>query len=156
LPAAHDRHLRFTLPDPVAVTEEREHAPGAWMSHRDAKTSVLMQINGLGAFVRALLPIQLTGGYTVTYGVWISVHPDDLQKAADVWDTPAYANLGVLGVLANSIPPWGLLAAPIHASVRSRQHTPYCDVSPNERVAKLLGEQWPHDVVLNGIEGLVE
>jgi hypothetical protein len=29
----------------------------------------------VGAFLRALLPVQLTGGYTVTFGVWVGVHP---------------------------------------------------------------------------------
>ena len=61
-PDAHDRHLRFTLPDPVLATEERERAPGAWLSHDDASASVMRQIPGVGPFVRCLLPVHLTGG----------------------------------------------------------------------------------------------
>jgi len=30
----------------------------------------MMQVPGLGAFVGGLLPVRLTGGHTVTYGVW--------------------------------------------------------------------------------------
>jgi hypothetical protein len=133
-----DRHLRFTLPDPVAATEAQEHADGVWMSHVDAKTAVLMQVPDIGAFVRVLLPVSTADGSTLTYGAWISVYPDRLQEAAEIWDTPAYLSLVLDGVLANAIPPWGLLAAPVHAVVRSRRHTPYCVSSSDETLAQVL------------------
>jgi hypothetical protein len=63
----HDRHVRFELPDPVSETNRIDTA-GAWLSHADANSSVMMQIPGLGAFVRALLPVRLSGGYSVTFG----------------------------------------------------------------------------------------
>jgi hypothetical protein len=146
-----DRHLRFTLPDPVAVSADREGAPGAWLSHRDAKTSVMMQIPDLGAFVRTLLPVGLTDGSSVTYGVWLSIHPDDLQRAAAVWDEPEYLALELDGVIANAIPPWGLLALPVHTSVRNRRHTPYCDSSPDPTVARVLTDLWPVEDVLGAL-----
>jgi hypothetical protein len=133
-----DRHVRFTLPDPVAASEQRETAPGVWMSHIDAKTSVLMQVPEIGAFVRALLPVLKPDGSTTTYGVWLSVYPDVLQVASDVWDTPDYLTMVFDGVLANAIPPWGLLAAPVHAVVRNRRHTPYCESSTDETLTRVL------------------
>ena len=31
----------------------------------------MMQIPGIGPFIRALLVVRLAGGYAVTYGVWV-------------------------------------------------------------------------------------
>ena len=83
--SAHDRHVRFLPPQPVLDSPDREQATGAWLSHADAQSSVMMQVPSLGAFVRALLPVRLTGGHTVTFGVWVAVHPDDLRHAFAVW-----------------------------------------------------------------------
>jgi len=150
---SHDRNIRFTLPDPVAVTELRELSPGTWMSHLDARTSVMMQVDNIGAFVRALLPVRLSGGHTVTFGVWIGVHPDDLQQAVQIWDDPAYLSLVVEGRLANAVPPWGLLAAPVRAVVRDRRSTPYCDSSTDPQLTRVLAEEWPHEDILLALEG---
>lgn len=46
----------------------------------------MMQIPGVGPFVRAVLVVRLTGGYAVTDGVW--VHPGDLQRAFRLWQEP--------------------------------------------------------------------
>ncbi|HVQ90371.1 MAG TPA: DUF2199 domain-containing protein [Mycobacteriales bacterium] len=107
----HDRHIRFRLPDPVLATPEREQAAGVWLSHEDANNSVMMQVPEVGPFVRALLPVRLTGGYTVTFGVWIGVAPPDLQRAFQSWWSPDYPQLQLTGRLANTLPYWGLLAA---------------------------------------------
>jgi hypothetical protein len=42
-----------------------------------------------GAFVRALLPVKLTEGHTVTFGVWPAIHLKDLKPAFDSWRDPA-------------------------------------------------------------------
>jgi hypothetical protein len=149
-----DRHIRLTLPDPVAVTAQREHAPGVWMSHLDAKTSVMMQVPEVGAFVRALLPVQLASGDTVTYGVWLSVAPDDLQTMAAIWDGPDYMGVVIDGVLANAVPPWGLLATPVRAVVKNRRHTPYCDSSPHPELARVLDQTWPDADVVAALDQL--
>src|SRR5918998_447852 len=67
----HDRHMRFRLPDPVLALPDRDRTDGTWMSGSDANESVMMQVPGAGAFLRALLPTRLTGGYSVTFGVWV-------------------------------------------------------------------------------------
>jgi hypothetical protein len=149
---AHNRHIRLTYPDPVAMTEKREHADGFWMSHLDPKTSVMMQAQGVGAFMRARLPIHLFGGYTVTYDLWLSIEPDDLQHVSQVWDTPEYMSLVVEGVLANAVPPWGLLQTPVRARVRDRRHTPYCDFSKNNDLARVIANEWAHDDVLAALD----
>lgn len=139
--------MRFTLPDPVLADPGREGDPGLWMSHPTPHESVLMEAAGAGAFMRALLPIRLVGGYTLTYGVWVGIHPDDLPMVRAVWWEPRYRDLRVTGRLANAITPWGLLGAPVEAAVRDPDQTPYCDRSADPALARVLADEWPHDVV---------
>jgi hypothetical protein len=35
----------------------------------------MMQVPSGGAFVRALLPVGPTGGYTATFAVWVTIDP---------------------------------------------------------------------------------
>jgi hypothetical protein len=136
----------------VQETIEQEKATGTWMSHADAQTSVMMQVPDVGTYVRALVPVALTGGHTVTFGVWLLVTPDDLQRAASVWTGPEYAGLTLDGWLANSLPGWGLLGTEVTAAVRKRQHTPYCVDSPDRVLAAVLTQEWRHDLVLDALE----
>lgn len=148
---AHDRHVRFLLPDPVLDTTAQVDAPGTWMSHETANESVLLQVPDLGAFVRCLLPVKLTGGYTVTFGVWLGVHPDDLQRAFRVWWEPDYRDLVLRGHLANTLPVWGLLATPAVAHVVDDDTTPVIDESPDPTFARLLAEEHPHEELLSSL-----
>jgi hypothetical protein len=147
-----DRQIRFTLPDVVAASTERELTPGTWMSHRDARAAVMMQVPDLGAFVRALLPVQLSDHSTVTFGVWLSVLPEALQVAQEVWDSPDYLAMTIDGVLANAVPPWGLLATPVHAAVRERRHTPYCESSPDPLLTRVLTHEWPRHTIVTALD----
>lgn len=108
----------------------------------------MMQVPNVGSFVRSLLPIKLTGGYTVTFGVWVAIHPDDLQRAFAVWWEPEYASLRLDGFLANVVKPWGLLAAPVTLEVRDPEQTPYCSASSDPELSRLLADKWPHESVL--------
>ena len=145
---AHNRQIRFRLPEPVLDSPGQERVPGAWLSHQSPEVSVMMQIPGVGPFVRALLAVRLTGGYAVTYGVWVGVRPGDLQRAFRVWWEPEYQDLRLDGALANSIPPWGLLAAPVTLAVKDPEHTPYCVSSSDHVLSRVLGQEWPHKDVL--------
>ena len=79
--STHDRHVRFRLPQPVLDGPGHDLPPGTWLSHGTAEESVMMQVPHAGPFVRALLPVRLAGGYTVTFGVWAAIRPGDLQRA---------------------------------------------------------------------------
>lgn len=111
----------------------------------------MMQVPRLGPFVRALLPVRLTGGHTVTYGVWVSISPSDLQRAFGVWWQPEYAELRLNGVLANALRPWGLLAAPVALAVRDPEQAPYCEGSPDPLLSRVLTEQWPHADIIDAL-----
>ena len=99
---ARDRQIRFRLSEPVLDGPGQERVPGAWLSHESPETSVMMQILSVGPFVRALLVVRLVGGYAVTDGVWVGIHPGDLQRAFRVWWEPEYENLRLEGALTNS------------------------------------------------------
>ena len=144
----HDKHIRFEWPDPVRFSELKQNTPGTWLSHADAYTSVMMQVPGISAFVRALLPVQLTGGHTVTFGVWVAISPDDLQSTYKKWWDDEYANLALAGVLANNVPPWKLFGAPVQLRVRNVDHTPYCVSSTDESLESVLSTVWPHEDIL--------
>lgn len=120
-----------------------------WMAGRDAVDAVMMQVNGIGAFVRALLPVQLTGGYTVTYGIWVGITPEELRHIYDVWWEPEYRHLHVDGVIANIIEPWGLYRTPVTLRVLDQDHTPYCVSSTDSVVEAVLHTEWDHHKVLS-------
>jgi len=113
-----------------------------------------MAVRDVGAFVRVLLPIRLTGGYTITVGCWLAVHPDDLRRAWDVWWKPQYADLRIDGYVANAIPPWdqATLAKAASAVVKDAEQVPYLVSSPDELLSRILEQQWPHEEILGVLD----
>ncbi|MFD0360673.1 DUF2199 domain-containing protein [Nocardia sp. GCM10030253] len=100
---------------------------------------------GHGAFLRCLLPVRLTGGVELVFGSWMKISGADAERAFQVWDSPAYANLRVSGTLANIIQPWDVLGTPVTAEVRDEGELPYITShSP-------LAQEWGRDFVLSHI-----
>lgn len=141
----HDRHVRYSLPDPVWEIPEPER------EGRMRGGNELLQVEGVGAFVRALLPVHLTGGYAVTFGTWLGVQTDDLKHAWEIWNKPKkYRLLEVDGFLANAIPPWGgeILAVPATARVLDPTQFPYMIESVHPILARVIRDEWDHEFVL--------
>lgn len=145
---SHDRHVRFRLPDPVLRTPERDQVQGIWKTDEDPNAAVMMMVPHVGAFVRALLPVQLTGGHTVTFGVWVGVHPDDLKQAFDTWWSPEYEQLRMDGRLANALPGWDVFGVPVTLAVVDPQATPYCVASSDTELSTVLTSEWDHEPIL--------
>lgn len=143
----HNRHIRFGVPEPVLSIPESERAARTWGN------DVLMQVKDVGAFVRILVPVKLSGGYTVTYGAWLSVHPDDLRRAWEVWMDDSYAQLRLRGVLANMLPGWEseTYVKPVEAAVLNVEETPYAVDSPDDFMRRVIQDEWPHEFVLAAI-----
>ncbi len=148
----HDRHVRFRLPDPVLNSKDQERAEGTWMTDPDPIKAVMMQVPHIGPFVRCLLPVQLTGGYKVTFGVWMAVHPDELQRIARAWHAPEYNELRFNAWLANALPLFGLLATPASAGVRDPDATPYVETSSDGQLRDVLTREWPHEELLSALD----
>ncbi len=141
--AAHDQDPQFLLPD-------REYTPGIAMTGETAQDSVLLKTEHEG-FIRATLPVRLTGGRTVRYGLWVAVAPLALERASEVWNEPEYADLRMAGTLANAVPPWGLLDAPVQLGVRDPDALPVCVASTDPELRKVLAGEFDHDFVLNAV-----
>ncbi|SEQ27515.1 DUF2199 domain-containing protein [Arthrobacter sp. OV608] len=144
---AHDRDVRFQLPDPVLNSPEQHRAGDSWLSDPDPNQATLMQIPYISPFVRALLPVKLEGGHELRFGVWIAIHPEDLQNACRVWNAPEYSDLKLTGYLANKIEPWGLYKVPVNLAVLNPDHTPYCVSSSDQELNDVLTLEWPHDIL---------
>ena len=145
--SAHDRDVRFRLPDPVLNSPDQHMAEDSWLSDPDPNIATLMQIPYISPFVRALLPVRLEGGHELRFGVWIAIHPDDLQHACRVWNSPEYSDLKLTGYLANKIQPWGIYKVPVKLAVLNPDHTPYCVSSSDQELNDVLTKEWPHDVL---------
>lgn len=83
----------------------------------------MMQVPDVAPFVRALLPVHLDDGSTVTFGVWVAIHPDDLQRTARLWHEPEYEDLHLEGASATGSRP-GTCSAPRSGSRSSTRTTP--------------------------------
>jgi len=143
----HNRHIRFKLPEPVLAIPEEDRKAITWGN------DVLMAVKDLGSFVRILIPIKLSGGYTVTYSAWLSVHSSDLKRAWEVWTDDAYVDLKLFGYLANKLPTWEVetFTKPLQAAVLNVEHTPYAVDSSDEFMRRLIHDEWPHEEILAAI-----
>lgn len=118
---------------------------------RTWQTRDMMDVQGCGAFIRALLPVKLTGDHSVTFGVWLAVDPDDMQRAFRAWWEPEYLTFTVDAWLANALPIWGLLAVPVRAQVRQESELPYVVSSQDQNMTRVLTGEWDHELVLSAL-----
>jgi hypothetical protein len=131
----------------VLDVPEEQRAEQTW------QTEDMMHVDGIGSFLRALLPVRLDDGFQITFGTWIGVRPVELQRAFAIWQSREYDDFTVDGWLANHIDPWGLLATPLTASVKDQGQIPYITASPDRRLSSLLTEPQPHDPVVSAWPG---
>jgi hypothetical protein len=131
----------------VLDVPEEERAARTWGN------DVLMMVRDVGAFVRILVPVKLTDGYTVTYGAWLAVRPEDLRHAWQEWWAPSYASLRLTGLLANMLPGWETetYGKPVEAAVLNVEQVPYAVDSTDEFMRHVLQDEWPHQAVLAAV-----
>lgn len=138
-----DLDIRSELPDAFLALPPSERAT-AW-GNRD-----FQRIEGVGGFLRCLMPVHLTGGGSVTYSVWLKLDDDQLRHANQVWNEPSYADLKLQGEVANGIKPWpALLSEPAGAEVRDEGTLPYLVAAPDTLLSRVLTEEWDRDEVLS-------
>jgi Uncharacterized protein conserved in bacteria (DUF2199) len=112
-------------------------------------TDPFIAIKNVGFFVRVILPVQLTDGFSVEFGTWLEVRDDDFREAWKVWNSPEYSGLVIEGYMANEIEPWSPFPhAMIRAAVRDVDQVPYLVASDAPLFARILGEVEPHADVL--------
>ena len=116
--------------------------PGTDGFERLAGGKVLL--SGDVAFVRCVLPVELTGDLELWFSAWMRVSAAEARRAAAAWGGPEYASLRLTGTFAHDLKPWdGLHGAPVVAEVREPDYLPEYVQHP------LLGTTWDRDHVLS-------
>jgi hypothetical protein len=141
----HERDMRFGLPEPVLSIPPEE------LDRRMRRASDdLLEVRGVGAFVRILVPVSLTAGHQIVFGAWLGVPRELLRRASDVWWGEGYPTLRLDGLLANRLPPWEdeTYGAALTALVRDEGQLPYAVASPDPVMQDILTRDWPHELVL--------
>ncbi|MEU8820771.1 DUF2199 domain-containing protein [Actinoplanes sp. NPDC048796] len=142
---ALDLDVRSGVPDALLDLSAEQQAK-VWGN------SDLQRLEGVGGFVRCLMPVRLTGGGSVTYSVWLKVDDDQLRHANAVWSAPAYADLVLNGTVANAVRPWPeMLGEAARAEVRDEGTLPYLAGAGGTLLSRVLTEQWDRDDVLSRI-----
>nr|WSX78429.1 DUF2199 domain-containing protein [Streptomyces sp. NBC_00899] len=135
---------RFGMPDGVGAAGEASlrYAGGL---------RALLEAEGVGCFVRVLLPLSLTGGTSLVVGTWLRVGEADFGAAQRSWESFGYEGMVLAGTLANAVPPFEdeLLHAPVTVGVRDRDELPYVTGSERPGVACVLATVWDRDHVLS-------
>ncbi len=108
-----------------------------------------LAIKNVGFFLRVLLPVKLTDGFSVDFGTWLEIDAPDFRNAWQTWNFPEYADLVVEGYVANEIKPWNQFPhALVRAVVRDTAQVPYLDSCANQLTTKIIEDTWPHAEVL--------
>lgn len=101
-------------------------------------------VAGDAGFVRAVLPVRLSGDLELWLGAWLRVSAEEARRAGEVWRGPDYATLRLTGTFAHDIKPWdGLLSAEAVVEVDDPDSLPYFTRHP------LLGHDWDREEVLS-------
>ncbi|MFJ4584721.1 DUF2199 domain-containing protein [Streptomyces echinatus] len=135
--------IGFNLPDAaLRAPEATRHQLGV---------RALLRVDGVGCFVRCLLPVSLTQATELVMGMWLEVDDATLRRAQDLWEDPRYADLSFQGKIANRIQPWGdeLVGAEVTARVGDAEELPYVVTGHGPAAARLLAETWDRDHVLS-------
>ncbi|BEL02946.1 hypothetical protein Q0Z83_011370 [Actinoplanes sichuanensis] len=140
-----DFDVRIVDADPIlALTEEQRAEVRGGRSLREA--------DGIGAFIRCLMPIRLTGGGRLTYSAWLKVPAEQFRHAREIWQTAEYPNLTLTGEMANAIQPFTeIYGEPASAAIRDADSLPYLSAPEGTLLWRVLNEVWDRDDVLSRI-----
>jgi hypothetical protein len=143
----HDLHFRFRFPDTLAERLDGGLDPSEITGDPDHDDVIRL---GEDVFVRVLLRVRLEDGARVTFGTWLEVEREAIRSVAEIWQTPAYANVVLHGRLANAVPPWGdeVRGATATISVLDVDSPPYVTASDDASLARVLEDEWPAEAVL--------
>jgi hypothetical protein len=138
------------LPDHIAAWD------AAMVESRTEGNETFLKVDADQFYMRAILPVQLTDGHVVAFGVWLEVEYETIEAAFEVWDAAAYAGFTCSGRLANDLPSWpgSALGAQVEAEVRHQSELPYVIRSTDSAVQHILDANWEHSVVLDRINAV--
>jgi hypothetical protein len=133
-------------PDPVVYLDEAERA-----DRISAQTDQGFCVQGLGNFIRVILPAPVEHDRTATFGVWLCITAAaDWRRimAAGSRGGSAWAGLTFEGRLASAIEPWpDIFGAWTRAVVPGPGKVPRLVHSHDPLLARVLTERWPEDLI---------
>ena len=142
-PDPQGKPFSITFEKPDVLFEIRDELLDTWGD------DPFFAIKDVGFFVRVILPVKLTDGFSVNFGTWLECHAEDFRRAWQTWNFPEYKDLEFEGYVGNDIAPWPRFPhALVKATVRDMADVPYLTSSQNEVITRILAETWPHDDVL--------
>lgn len=143
-------HPRFdiALPQPLAEISDAERT--ACVS---TETDKLIVADGIGNFIKVLLPISLDDGRRVTYSLWVGMNGSVLEAMSQRMRTQGMAGIKIEGVLANSLHPWGDGMLKADAQIESKQTEPggynlFIVGSTAPELKRIIQGSWPAAFVL--------
>lgn len=150
-PDPHGRPFSIVFEQPDVVSQIEPELLDTWGS------DPFLVIKNVGFFVRVILPVQLTDGFSVAFGTWLEVADEDFRSAWKSWNAPEYADLTMEGYVANEIEPWSPFPhALVRAVVRDVEQVPFLATSADPVFSRILGETLPHADVLNRYSDLLK
>ena len=139
----HGRPFSIVFEQPDVISQIEPELLDTWGS------DPFIAVKNVGFFVRVILPVQLSDGYSVAFGTWLEVDSDDFREAWKVWNAPEYTGLTMEGYVANEIAPWNQFPhALVRAIVRDAEQVPFLESSDDPLFTRILGDTLPHAEVL--------
>jgi hypothetical protein len=114
------------------------------MSGMTPSDSDLLHLPPFGAFVRALLPVQIEGGGVLTYGTWVKVDLGKFEHLRAAWPTADYAAIRFDAELASKLPFQNAIYASVVVEVVDPSRKPVITSSPDAWTQELLETELPH------------
>jgi hypothetical protein len=147
-PDRRELDYRFKLPDALFAIPESERS-----DRIRGLGSDMVGAPDVGIFVRVLLPVTLSDGYSIRYGTWLGLTSrENFERARDLWHAPEYPSLTLTGILGNAIEPWGEpLMTRVGVGVRAAHEVPYVEAFKDPEMGKVLTETWSRSWVLSAI-----
>ncbi|XZE36948.1 DUF2199 domain-containing protein [Pirellulaceae bacterium SH501] len=113
----------------------------------------LLEVEGVGSYIRIVIKVRVKNAEPVTYRVWLEVFPEDLLRAWEIWNSPAYNLIKMKGVLANRLAGWSetILHQMLEVEVQAPNELPVAVASPHAELNKIITSEWDESVVLTAI-----
>lgn len=133
-------------PDPLAYLSESERA-----ANLVVQTRAIVQVKGLGNFIRVILPVPVEHDRQATFGVWLCItEPGEWGRVLDAGKQggDAWAGLKFAGRLVTALEPWpDIFGVWTQAVVPAADKVPQLVHSVDPLLAHVLTNVWPEDVI---------
>ncbi len=145
---AGERAVLLALPDVLLRRDPAHLLSGVGTDDPDPAAAVFLEATE-GCFVRCRLVVELDGGGSIAYSLWVRVTPDTAQRIGRTLGTEAALVLRFEGWLGNALPGAGFLDAPVTVGVSmSMNNQPVVVATADPALTTFLAERHPQQAAL--------